>query len=134
MHTRAQQEVGTRVRRQFNSRSLRRRRWENLGGYGGLRSVNGHIGQFPSAWPRRGATCCDVSQDLRQCKTLPTVAAMTHSPVVIYVIYYLILLVFRLVGQWFMASVQPPAQVAKATTVAFNILPKKPRLSSGNWG
>jgi hypothetical protein len=65
--------------------------------------------------------------EVRPSKASAAVAVLAHRPVFTYVISYLIFMIFVLVGQWFMARVQPPAQVAKAPIV----LQEPPPPSSG---
>jgi hypothetical protein len=60
------------------------------------------------------------------------VATLAHSPVVTWVICYLIFMLFVLVGQIFKADVQPPARTASAPTVTSSTaVPEQPRPSSG---
>lgn len=68
----------------------------------------------------------------RAASTLPGVGAVTHSPAVASVIYYVIFMAIVLVGQWLMASRQAPAQVDKAPTVASGtVLPQPAPPNSG---
>lgn len=71
--------------------------------------------------------CPPVALEVRPSKGSAAAAAVAHRPVFTYVISYLIFMIFVLVGQWFMARVQPPAQVAKAPIV----LQEPPPPSSG---
>jgi hypothetical protein len=68
-----------------------------------------------------------VGSDVPSQLTLPGAGTVTRSPVVTYLIFYVVFTLFMLVSHWLVASPQAPAQLNSAPTAPTNtVSPQSP--------
>lgn len=105
-----------------------------------LASLIAALPDGPSARPDSGTIAARlipllprrVGSDVLSRLTLPDIEPVTKSPVVRYLIFYVIFTLFMLTCQWLLGSAQAPAQLNSAATLPTNsVSPEALRRSTG---